>query len=85
MSEKADFITRYRYATAILVSALQQIEAMNNEYERAGYGSALIDDDFAGSDILDRSTFINTVTTTNNILSGIDNPNWTNLYKTRGR
>jgi hypothetical protein len=83
MSEKADFIQRYRYQTSILISALQQIQLLNDEYARVGYGALLQDADFADSDTLDKSKFVNTVANTGQILTGISDGMWTNLYSTR--
>jgi hypothetical protein len=83
MSEKADFIYRYRVQTSILISALQQIQLLNDEYARVGYGTLLEDADFANSDTLDLNKFTSTVANTGQILTGISDGMWTNLYSTR--
>jgi hypothetical protein len=83
MSEKADFIQRYRIHTSILVSALQQIQLLNDEYTRVDYGTLLQDADFADSDTLDRDKFVNTVANTGQILTSISDGMWTNLYSIR--
>jgi hypothetical protein len=83
MSEKQDFIARYRVHVFGLVHQLQQIQLLNDEYARVGYGTLLEDADFANSDTLDKAKFVSTVANTGQILTGISDGMWTNLYSTR--
>jgi hypothetical protein len=84
MNEKSDFIYRYRLQTSILINALQQIQLLNDEYARVGYGTLLEDADFSNSDTLDKAKFTSTVANTGQILTSISAGMWTNLYSTRG-
>jgi hypothetical protein len=84
MSEKQDFIARYRVHVFGLVYQLQQIQLLNDEYARVGYGTLLEDADFANSDTLDKAKFTSTVANTGQILTSISAGMWTNLYSTRG-
>ncbi|MBD3293788.1 MAG: hypothetical protein GF393_12765 [Armatimonadia bacterium] len=82
--ERRDFVMRYRRHIAGLVYQLQQIELLNDEYARVDYGTLIQDADFADSDTLTKATFVNTVANTEQILTGISDGMWTNLYSTRG-